>query len=167
MAAGDYRHVAERVRWILANKKRSDGRPWKPSSLALAAGLSKSGLSNWLDRVAENPSSSIKSESLRAVASVSGVSAAWLIDGSGTPDSKDPKPTAEDVFRLAAAFSKISPAAIEATITHDRSDGYLETNVLKMLQFAADMDAHRSAKVVSEPPLPKLQKRIEKVTRRR
>ena len=81
--------LPERLRWVLANRPRHDGREWKPTPLSVAAGLGRNHLAQILDGRVANPDLA----TMEAVARVVGVSPAWLALGVGTPD--DPSSAAD------------------------------------------------------------------------
>lgn len=81
--------LPDRLRWVLANRPRPDGREWKPTPLSVAAGLGRNHLAQILDGRVANPDLA----TMEAVARVVGVSPAWLALGVGTPD--DPAPAAD------------------------------------------------------------------------
>lgn len=74
--------LPERLQWVLDNRKRPDGRPWKATPLSEAADLSKGHIAQILSGRVRDPDLS----TIEAIALVAGVSPTWLTMGVGTPD---------------------------------------------------------------------------------
>jgi transcriptional regulator with XRE-family HTH domain len=77
--------LAERVDWILKNRRRPDGRKWSARGLSDAAGLSPA----HVGMMQRGEAKAVKGDTLRGVAEAAGVSLAWLVTGDGSPDSDD------------------------------------------------------------------------------
>ena len=77
--------LAERVDWILKNRRRPDGRKWSARGLSDAAGLSPA----HVGMMQRGDAKAVKGDTLRGVAEAAGVSLAWLVTGEGSPDSDD------------------------------------------------------------------------------
>lgn len=78
--------LADRLKWILANRSRPSGREWKPTPLSLAAGLGRNHVAQILSGRVQDPDTA----TLEAIAATAGVSAAWLVVGTGSPDDEAP-----------------------------------------------------------------------------
>lgn len=77
--------LAERVGWIIDNRRRADGSTWTDRGLSDAAGLSPA----HIGMIRRGDAKKVTAETIEAIARVGGVSAGWLAFGLGTPDSDD------------------------------------------------------------------------------
>lgn len=78
--------LADRVAWILDNRRQGDGRPWNASALSLAAGLGRA----HVGMIKRGDAKDVTIDTVRAIAEAAKVSMQWLATGAGSPDSLDP-----------------------------------------------------------------------------
>lgn len=86
--------LAERVAWILDNRRRPDGRAWSARGLSDAAGLAPA----HVGMMKRGDAKDVRADTLAALAKAAGVSVRWLTTGDGAPDHDEsaPSPTYTD-----------------------------------------------------------------------
>lgn len=99
--------LAERMQWIIDNRRREGGARWDAKTLSVAAGLAPSHVGQIVRGETTNP----RLDTLRKIAETAGVSESWFTSGKGTPDSDD-----------AAAVSR----AESEVPTHGNAAGFAE-----------------------------------------
>lgn len=94
---------SERIEWVLANCRRSDGAKWDAASLSHAAGIS----SAHVGMIRRGDVKSPRPETVIAIAKAAGVNSNWLLTGDGSADAID-TPSQDVGVRARPLFSSLS-----------------------------------------------------------
>lgn len=84
--------IADRLRWILANRRAPDGEQWNAKSLSIAAGLSSNHVGQFIRSTVKGGNNA----TLMKIARAANVNPLWLTSGAGGPDDEHAPTASED-----------------------------------------------------------------------
>lgn len=116
------------MQWILDNRTRPDGRPWKTKPLSLEAGLG----GPHVGMIARGDITNVKTETIYAIARVARVSGAWLLTGKGSPDDVDGHQATDEDERPRWSEREDWPELLAAALLEEPSPAWVQEKVASM-----------------------------------